>query len=335
MSALPSQEAIMQLGTAFWGSKTLLSAVDLGLFTYLAEGPRTCEEIRQSLGLHKRSVRDFLDALVALGMLVREDAHYANTPETDAFLDRAKPSYIGGLLEMFSKRLYSNWANLTTALKTGASTNDNDNGDPFDVLYDSQQHLQQFLSAMTGVSLGTARVIAEAFPWRNFNSFIDVGCAQGGFTAQVALAHPHLSGGGFDLPKVGPIFDEYMASNGLSGRMKFHPGNFFEDPLPEADVFVMGHILHDWNLEQKRVLVKKAYEALPEGGVYLVYEALIDNDRRENAFGLLMSLNMLIETPGGFDFTGSDCENWMREAGFSETRIVHLAGPDSMVVATK
>ena len=335
MSALPNQQSIMQLGTAFWGSKTLLSAVELGLFTELAKGPKTCEELRQSLDLHQRSARDFLDALVALGMLVREDSHYANTPETDAFLDRTKPSYIGGLLEMFSVRLYSNWGNLTTALKTGALTNDEDNGDPFEVLYGSQQHLQQFLSAMTGVSLGTARVVAEDFPWKNFKSFIDVGCAQGGFTAQIALAHPHLSGGGFDLPKVGPIFDEYMASNGLSGRMKFHPGNFFEDPLPEADVIVMGHILHDWDLEQKRALVRKAYDALPESGVYLVYEALIDNDRRENAFGLLMSLNMLIETPGGFDFTGSDCENWMREAGFSETRIVHLIGPDSMVVATK
>lgn len=103
--------------------------------------------------------------------------------------------------------------------------------------------------------------------------------------------------------------------------------------MPQADVIVMGHILHDWDLEQKLAPVKKAFEAVPKGGSYLVYEALIDNDRRENAFGLLMSLNMLIETPGGFDYTGADCEGWMKEAGFSATRTVHLLGPDSMVIA--
>ena len=335
MSASHSQESILQLGTAFWGSKTLLSAVELGLFTELAKGPKNCDEIRQALGLHERSANDFLDALVALGMLDREDGHYSNVPETDTFLDRSKPSYIGGLLEMFSVRLYRNWANLTTALKTGESANDTDSEDPFEILYDSPDHLKSFLSAMTGVSLVPAKVAAEVFPWRDFNSFIDVGCAQGGFTAQIALEHPHLTGGGFDLPKVGPIFDEYMASHGLSERMKFYRGNFFEDPLPDADVIVMGHILHDWNLDQKRALVKKSYDALPEGGIFIVYEALIDNDRRENTFGLLMSLNMLMETPGGFDYTGADCESWMKEAGFSATRVVHLAGPDSMVIGTK
>lgn len=335
MSASPSPEKIMQLGTAFWASKTFLSAVELGLFTELAKGPKTCDEIRRTLGLHERSAVDFLDALVALGILDRKGGVYSNSAEADMFLDRGKPSYVGGLLEMFSTRLFRNWANLTTALKTGASANETDSGDPFDILYDSPDHLHQFLSAMTGVSLVTARAAAEVFPWKDFNSFVDVGCAQGGFTAQIALAHPHLTGSGFDLPKVGPIFDEYMRSQGLSERMKFHPGNFFEDPLPEADVIVMGHILHDWDLEQKRALVQKAYEALPKGGVYLVYEALIDNDRRSNAFGLLMSLNMLIETPGGFDFTGADCENWLKSAGFKDIRTVHLSGPDSMVLGTK
>ncbi|HKG23361.1 MAG TPA: methyltransferase, partial [Blastocatellia bacterium] len=131
------------------------------------------------------------------------------------------------------------------------------------------------------------------------------------------------------------LFEEYVESHGLGERLKFYPGNFFEDPMPAADVLVMGHILHDWDLEQKKMLISKAYEALPKGGALVVYEALIDDDRRENAFGLLMSLNMLIETPGGFDYTGADCSSWMREAGFSETRVEHLSGPDSMVVGIK
>jgi hypothetical protein len=151
----------------------------------------------------------------------------------------------------------------------------------------------------------------------------------------VALAHPHVSGGGFDLQVVGPIFDEYVASFGLSGRLRFVPGNFFEDPMPEADVLAMGRILHDWDLEQKKALLAKAYAALPKGGGLIVYESLIDDDRRRSTFGLLMSLNMLIETEGGFDFTGADCGGWMREVGFRETYVEHLDGPDSMVVGIK
>jgi cyclopropane fatty-acyl-phospholipid synthase-like methyltransferase len=153
--------------------------------------------------------------------------------------------------------------------------------------------------------------------------------------ATVARAHPHLTGGGFDLPQVQPIFDDFVAQNGLSDRLRFYPGDFFKDALPKVDVIVMGHILHDWSLEEKRLLLAKAYEALPEGGALIVYEALIDDERKTNAFGLLMSLNMLIETPGGFDYTGADCQGWMREAGFSQTRVEHLLGPDSMVIGVK
>src|SRR5262249_3410081 len=147
--------------------------------------------------------------------------------------------------------------------------------------------------------------------------------------------HAHVTGGGFDLPAVGPLFEEYVASFNLAGRLRFTPGSFFADPLPEAEVLSMGHILHDWSLDEKLMLLAKAYAALPTGGSRIVYEALIDDARRQNAFGLLMSLNMLIETAGGFDFTGADCAGWMRQVGFRETRVEHLEGPDSMVVGIK
>jgi hypothetical protein len=188
---------------------------------------------------------------------------------------------------------------------------------------------------MTGLSLGAARQIAQKFPWSDYRTFIDIGGAQGGVPVQLALAHPHLTGGNFDLPVVGPIFEKYVDGYGLGDRLRFYPGDFFNDQLPSADVLVMGHILHDWNLEEKRSLLKKAFDALPKGGALIVFEALIDDERRENTLGLLMSLNMLIETPGGFDYTGADCSRWMREAGFRETRVEHLVGPDSMVVGFK
>lgn len=336
MAAEITPDAIMQLGFGYWGSKVLLSAVELGLFSELANGPRTLEEVRQRFGLHERSTRDFLDALVALGMLRREQGKYANTPATDLYLDRGKPTYLGGMLEMMSARLFRFWADLTEGLKTGQPQNEaKHGGDLFDTLYSDPRRLEQFLSAMTGLSLSIALAIARKFPWPQYKSFVDVGVAQGGLPVVLAQTHKHLRGIGADLAVVQPIFDRYVASHGLQDRLKFAKLDFFNDPLPHADVVIMGHILHDWDLPTKRMLIKKAYDALPTGGAFIVFEALIDDERTSNAFGLLMSLNMLIETRGGFDYTGADCSGWMREAGFKETRVEHLSGPDSMVVGVK
>ncbi len=330
-------DRIMQLGLGFWGSKTLLSAIELGLFTELARGPLDAHALGDRLGLHPRSVVDFLDALVALRMLERgTDGLYSNTPETDIFLDRGKPSYIGGILEMANARLYEFWGSLTEALRTGQPQNEAKGGaNPFGAMYADPHRLESFLKAMTGISMGAAMAIAQKFPWEQYQTFIDIGGAQGGLPVQVASAHKHLAGGCFDLPAVRPIFERYVDEHGLSDRLRFYEGDFFREPLPTADVLVMGHILHDWNMEEKRMLLAKAYDALPAGGALIVYEALIDDERRENAFGLLMSLNMLIETPGGFDYTGTDCQSWMKGAGFRETRVEHLIGPDSMVIGIK
>jgi hypothetical protein len=271
-------------------------------------------------------------------MLERQGERYSNTPETDLFLDRAKPSYIGGLLEMANARLYGFWGSLTEALRTGTPQNEaktNPGAGIFEALYSDPARLRLFLQGMTGISLGAATEIARKFPWQDYRTFVDVGGAQGALSVQVALAHPHLKGGNFDLPVVGPIYQDYVAAAGLQDRLRFYPGNFFRDPLPAADVLVMGHILHDWDLDEKRRLITKAHEALKPGGALIVYEALIDDERRHNALGLLMSLNMLIETKGGFDYTGADCSAWLREAGFRKTRVEHLRGPDSMVVGIK
>jgi hypothetical protein len=237
---------------------------------------------------------------------------------------------------MANARLYPFWGHLTHALQSGEPQNEARMGENFFAkLYADPARLEGFLKAMTGASLGASRAIADRFPWKQYATFADIGTAQGGLPVQIARAHTHLTGIGMDLPVVRPIFDAYVRANGLQSRVRFHAGDFFHDPLPKADVFVMGHILHDWNLEEKRLLLKKAYEALPKDGALIVYEAIIDDDRRQNAFGLLMSLNMLIETSGGFDFTGRDCMGWMHDAGFREARVEHLIGPDSMVIGIK
>jgi hypothetical protein len=330
-------DKILQTGFAFFPAKTLLSAIEMGVFTELARGSETFGALSGRLGLHPRSARDFLDTLVALGFLQRTGDQYANTPETDLFLDRRKPSYIGGILEMANARLYPFWGHLTEGLRTGLPQNEIKSGGPglFESLYADPARLKQFLAAMTGLSRGANLKIAQLFPWADYHTFVDVGTAQGDLAAQVALAHPHLIGMGFDLQEVAPIFEEYTAGLGLADRLRFVPGSFFDQELPKADVVMMGHILHDWDLPTKRMLIGKAYNALPPGGAFIVYESIIDDERSQNAFGLMMSLNMLIETPGGFDYTGADCSGWMKEAGFTSTRVEHLVGPDSMVVGVK
>jgi hypothetical protein len=335
-AAPPNPGHIFETGFAFWGAKVLLSAVELGVFTELAKGPLPLDTLRQRVGLHQRSARDFFDALVALGMLQREGDTYSNTVETDLFLDKAKPSYVGGFLEVANSRLYRFWGSLTEGLQTGQLQNEaKAGGDFFGVLYTDQARLREFARGMTAISMGSAIAIAEKFPWQDHKTVIDIGTAEGNLPVQVALRHAHLTGGGTDLPQLEPIFNDYVASFGLQDRLRFQTNDFFAEPLPSTDVLVMGHILHDWSLAEKMTLLKKAYDALPSGGALIVYDTVIDDERRQNVFGLLMSLNMLIETPAGFDYTGADCQGWMKQTGFKDTYVEPLAAGESMVVGIK
>jgi hypothetical protein len=332
---------ILETGLGFWASKTLLSAVELGVFSVLAERPMTGAELEARLGLHPRATADFLDALVAIGMLEREgtgpEARYANTPETAAFLDRASPTYVGGLLEMANARLYPFWGDLTTALRTGQPQNEvARTGKPmFEALYADPARLEQFMNAMSGVSLGNFEAFARTFDFAPYRTLADVGGATGQLACIVARSHPHMTCASYDLPVVRPIAERRIAREGLSDRVQTGVIDFLTDEFPKAELITMGMILHDWNLEHKKMLIAKAFRALPEGGALVAIENIIDDERRANAFGLLMSLNMLIEFGDAFDFTGADFAGWCREAGFSRCEIIPLDGPASAAVAYK
>jgi predicted O-methyltransferase YrrM len=332
---------IMQVGMGFFASKTLLSGVELGLFTKLAKQPMTGQEIAVALQLNSRSVPDFPDALVALKFLQREGdgtgARYSNTAETTFFLDANSPGYIGGILEMANARLYGFWADLTEALKTGKPQNETKHsGEPmFAKLYADPARLEQFMNAMSGISAGNFKEFARKFDFSKYKTHCDVGGATGQLSCLVAEANPQMRCTSFDLPKVAPIATRRIQQAGLADRVTAVGGDFFADPLPKADVITMGMILHDWNLEKKKLLIRKAYDALPPGGAFVVIEALIDDARRENAFGLMMSLNMLIEFGDAFDYSGSDFAGWCREVGFKEFKIIPLTGPSSAAVAYK
>lgn len=332
---------IMQTATAFWASKALLTAVELELFTLLGDESMTAQQLGKKLQLHPRGTYDFFDALVALKFLERdgdgEKGQYKNTPETGAFLNKTNSAYIGGLPEMLNSRLFGFWNNLGTALKTGQPQNEvkQQGKSMFEELYANEASLGEFLNAMSGFQGQNFMQLAEKFDFTKYKTVSDIGGALALLTRTIGGRHKHLSFNSFDLPPVAPHAQHHIDAAGMSDRIRVVPGDFFKDSFPKADVITMGNILHDWNLENKKLLIKKAYDALPEGGAFIAIENLIDDARRENAFGLLMSLNMLIEFGDAFDYTGADFREWCSAAGFKRFEFINLAGPTSAAIAYK
>ena len=336
-----SPARILETSMAFWPAKVLLSAVELGLFTKLGSNSMTGSELQNALGLHPRANPDFFDTLVALRFLARDgdgvDAHYRNTEETAMFLDRQSPQFIGGFLEMANARLYPFWNDLTEGLRTGKPQNEikHSGTSVFAELYSKPERLMQFMDAMSGISAGNFQAFAEKFDFSRYQTMCDVGGAAGLLSILVAKQNPHLKCISADLPEATKIAAQKITEAGLSDRIAAQDIDFFADPLPKADVITMGMILHDWNLEKKMHLIRAAYDALSPGGAFVVIENIIDDARRENAFGLMMSLNMLMEFGDAFDFTAADFSGWCKEVGFSKTAVIHLAGPASAGIAYK
>jgi SAM-dependent methyltransferase len=337
----PTPDAILQTAFGFWNSKVLLTAVSLDLFTKLGQRRSTGAQIGKELCLHPRGVFDFLDALVAMKFLEREgeglDAKYFNTPETALYLNRHNPRYIGGILEMLNARLFKFWNDLPEALRSGQPQNETKHGEKgiFEELYADPAKLGQFLDAMAGLSRINFEALAAKFDFSRFRTLCDIGGATGLLCIEVAKKYPQIQCISFDLPPVEPVARKHIAVAGLNDRIRVVSGDFFHDSLPKADVITMGMILHDWNLEKKMKLIRAASDALLPGGALIAVEALIDNARRENVFGLLMSLNMLIEFGDAFDYSAADFEKWCREIGFKRFEVIHLAGPSSAAIAYK
>lgn len=329
-----SPESLIRLGTAFCNAKILLSALELDIFTTLAGGPLTEDELRSAAGLHPRGARDFLTALVTLELLENEDGRYRNTPATDRFLDRTKRSYAGGFLERANSMLYPAWANLTAALRTGEAQVSSKDGDIVGQMADDPEHLRQFLTMMDSLNSLVAPRLATAFDWSRHATFVDVGGARGNLAALIRQAHPHLTATVFDLPHVAPAFDEHMKNLGTEGVISFRGGDFFSDPMPRGEVLVMGHVLHNWSTEQRKGLIAKAYEAVEPGGALLVYDRMVD-EQPTDLVNLLISLDMLLVTHGGSEYSAEDCRAWMAEAGFSRTEAKVLSTTDSLVIGHK
>ena len=329
-------DRLFSIGTGYRRAKTLLSAIELDVFTVLAGNPQTAADLAPRLGVHSRAAHDFFDALVALRLLERGgDGRYANAPEASLFLDRGQSTYLGAMFDQFNTREYQMWSRLGEALRTGEPQIGSTSAEHFATIYNDPERFATFINAMTAGSLSAAKAIAEKFQWTDHRTLMDIGTAQGCLPVQIAAAHGHMSGGGFDLPELSTAFSDYVNKNGLSHRLNFHAGSFFDDDLPPADVLVFGRVLHNWDLTTKKMLLRKAYQALPKGGAVIVYDMLIDDERRTAADGFLSSLNMLVWTAAGFGYSGTECTGWMREAGFGDLRVEPLVAGQSMVIGRK
>ena len=331
---------ILQAAFGFWTSKVLLTAVEFGLFTKLGSRRVSGQELGRELGLHPRGIGDFFDALVAMKFLGRDgngpESRYFNTP-AGPIPRPHQPALRRRHPRDAQRPLFKFWHDLPEALRTGKPQNEVKHSQKpmFEELYSDLPRLEQFMGAMTGLSRINFEAFAEKFDFSPFKTLCDVGGATGLLCIEVAKRHPHLRCTSFDLPAVEPVAKNAIAAAGLSGRVATASGDFFNDPLPKADLITMGMILHDWNLEKKMHLIRAAYDALPPGGALVAIEALIDDERRENVFGLLMSLNMLIEFGDAFDYSAADFRKWCSEVGFKRFEVIHLAGPSSAAIAYK
>ncbi|MEW2380540.1 methyltransferase [Micromonospora sp. NPDC047707] len=322
---------ILRLANSFCDAKALLTAVELGLFTTLRAGPASVEEIRGKLGLHGRGLSDWLDLLVELRLLQEVDGRYRNGSGADRFLVRGEESYIGGFIERSNRNLYPAWGRLGEALRTGKPQS----GSSFEAVVENPQILKQFIHSMDALTRVLGPQLIEAFgEWSDHASVLDVGGCRGSLAAQIVTAHPNLAGHVFDLPQMEPFFTEQAAEKGLTDRLTFHGGSFFENPLPQADIVVMGHVLHDWDRDQRKFLVEKAFHAVNPGGVLLVYDRMLDrpSSRVEN---LVISLDMLLVTDGGSEYPVGELREHAEAAGFVKIEDRLLGDDDTLVVARK
>ncbi|MFA0965055.1 methyltransferase [Roseivirga sp. BDSF3-8] len=340
-SKQPDPSQILQVGLGFWASKTLLSAVKLGLFDYLNDKKITAPVIGGALGIHKSYLYDWLDALASCGFLHREgkgkDAVYFNTVDTRAYLTKDSQSYIGGFLEMANDREYRFWADLEEGLQTGKPQNEikYTGKESFAAIYEDKDRLKNFADAMGSIQVENFMALAEQYDFSPYKKVADIGGSGGLLSALLAKKHDHLQLTSFDLPDLAPIVQETIEKYGVADQVSIAKGNFWTDDFPEAEVYTMGNLLNSFSLKNKKRLIRKAYNGLPEGGALIVVEMLLDNDRIENSLGLLMSLNMLIESDGGFSYSYGQFEEWIYEAGFKRIEYMNLTGPTSAAIAYK
>lgn len=323
----PTAIPLMQIIAGFWASKTLAAAVELDLFTKLSGRGVDVEELTDLLGLHSRPAEMILSGCASLGLLEKRDERFYNSPLSEEFLVRGKPYYFGGVVTMLDRRLYLPWNRLTEALKTNRAQTWGDEQGLFEAISKDPAEQRIFTEAMHSFSTQSGKAVAEAFDFSPYKQLLDVGGGSGAYCIEAARRYTHLRAVVFDIPAALEIAREKIAEAGLSDRVTTYPGDFFNDELPKgSDVILLSMILHDWTPEKNRTILRKCFDALPQGGALIVSELMMDDDKTGPVPAALMSLNMLIETEG-LNYTWSEYTGWMEEAGFREIKRIPVESP--------
>ncbi|GAA2273914.1 methyltransferase [Kitasatospora cystarginea] len=334
-SQAPASAAVKRLANGFCHAKLLLAANELSVFADLHQhGPSTEAELAGRLGLNRRGTRELLHGLVLLELLELRDGRYANSATASATLVPGGADYVGGFLRRADHMLYPAWQNLAQALASGEPQAAGAGQEAFRAMLDDPRQRDQYLQMMDSANGLIAGHLADAFEWNSHQHVADIGGCRGNLVAQLAIRHPHLRATVFDLPELASSCADHAAELGVTERVRFHAGDFFTDLLPRADVLILGHVLHNWSVEQREFLVRKAYEAVNPGGALLIYDAMLSDEPTDLA-RILISLNMLLVTEEGSEYTVGEGSQWLAAAGCADIRAQPLGHSDTLLVGRK
>lgn len=309
---------VLDLIEAFRRSKTMFTAVSLGVFDRLAVQPSAVAELAISLDCNADALARLLDGCVGLGLLAREGARYTNTPISSRYLISSSPDTLAGYIVYSDQSLYPLWAHLEEAVREGTNRWEQTFGSRdslFAHFFRSKESSRGFLGGMHGFGRISSQRVVQTFDLSSFRRLVDLGGATGHLCIAACSVHREMMAIVFDLPQVEPYAQERIEEASLTSRIKFVPGDFFSDDLPPADLYSLGRILHDWGEDKIQRLLRKIYAALPSGGGLLISEALLNEDRSGPVFALMQNLNMLVCTDGK-ERTCSDYRALLESAGF-------------------
>jgi 3-hydroxy-5-methyl-1-naphthoate 3-O-methyltransferase len=320
--------------------KTLASAHELEIFKRLSDtGGATANDLARALGIGERPAEMLLTGCSALGLLQKKNGRYRNSPLAEEYLVPGKPYYFGGILEMWDKRLFLAWHKLTEALGTNRPTAWDP--DRQQSLFDGADPLMisHFWEGMHSMTISTAKALGKAVDLRRFRNLLDVGGGSGAMDIELCKQYRRLRAAVYDLPNVVEIASAKVSQAGMADRIRTVAGNFFADAsYPDGhDLILLSMIMHDWSEAQNRQILRKCYEALPNGGAVVICELLVNDEKTGPMGGALMSLTMLIDTRDGRNYTAREYASWLKEIGFRKIRTVRFKAPgaDGAVIGEK
>jgi acetylserotonin O-methyltransferase len=333
----PDARRALELIDGMRVSKATFTALSLGIFDALHEGPASLDQLAERLHCASHALERLLGACCGLGLLELRDGRYHNRPVATRFLRVHSPETLSGYMLYADRISFRLWGRLEDAVREGTHRWDQEFGSGENIFahfFATDEAKHTFLAGMHGLGLLASPAIAAAFDLSRFRRLVDVGGGSGHLAIEVCRRYPTITGCVFDLPAVTPVAQRYIAEAGLGERIATADGDFFNDRLPEADLYSAGRILHDWSDEKVGFLLDKVFNALPAGGGLLICEKTLDENRDGPASVYLQSLNMLVCTEGR-ERTASEYEQLVRQAGFGEFQLHRTGRPLDAMLALK